>query len=66
MITKKMTVLDCTGGGFGSVDFGYHPDPDDESPNLSLSVPRSEWLEMGAPGQITLSIESGNRLNGNA
>lgn len=46
-----------------TVVFGAHEDDESNHDRLFVTMPRQLWLDMGEPGQITVTVQPGDKLN---
>ena len=62
MLVKTARVYDLEFTGGEGIQFVQRNDDTGEIDTLSI-IEKDTWLDMGAPYQITLTIEPGDRLN---
>lgn len=70
VLGKRRIVADLSStysGKKGEAVFSYSEEPDDPyAPDVETTVrlPYADWIELGWPIKITLTIEPGDKLNG--
>ena len=62
-LTKTRQVLDFDLEALGTTHFHSHLDEEGERYRTVVLIDSEDWVSMGKPDQITITIEPGNLLN---